>query len=136
MPLAASSSYCTCQFLCFYPVSRLFLHPSVHLRDCAAALLLPAAFLGHLLYLPSSLWVFTCHLPPLLLFLGTSESILDENPLRKGCVQRPMLLVCTFWQPHTGQGEQFPTPGCLSAHSLSAARGTVVRHSGDAQAAP
>lgn len=111
MPLAASSSYCTSQFLCLYPVSRLFLHPSVHLPDCAAALLPPAAFSGHLLYLPSSLWVFACHLPPLLLFLGTSESISDENPLRKGCVQTPMLLVCTFWQPHAARGKQFPPQG-------------------------
>lgn len=117
MPLAASSSYCTPQFLCLYPVSRLFLHPSVHLRDCAPALLPPAAFLSHLLYLPSSLWVFACHLPPLLLFLGTSESILDQNPLIKGCVQTPTLLVCAFWQ--------FPTPGVLPEALWSGTVGTL-----------
>lgn len=51
--------------------------------------------------LSSSLWVFACHLPPLLLFLGTSESFSDENPLRKGCVETPTLLVWTFRHPRT-----------------------------------
>lgn len=77
----------------------------MHLRGYAAAPLPPAAFLGHLSCLSSSLRVFTCHLLPLLLFLGTSESLSDENPLRKGCVETPTLLAWTFRHPHTSWGE-------------------------------
>lgn len=77
----------------------------MHLRGYAAAPLPPAAFLGHLSYLSSSLWVFACHLPPLLLFLGTSESFLDENPFRKDCVEAPTLLIWTVQHPHTAWGK-------------------------------